>query len=238
MNNLAGAIGDLLGSNQRDDEDEDINTPLKPSKHGSRRTKTRSGRSSTTCLTISLIAFAAAFILCLIFLATSTISEGAWFSHWGFGDTSAVRTNRHIQNHDWKRTAGADRMDTSGLEKKIQHLERELQAANRGRRAAQPRAAAPHKTKKVDPWGHEDYVDEVEKKEKAEEDSINRKLSKEDKDSLHLDTEGLDKKHRNLLRAEKKAIDMQNAYARKAAAKDYSRRQKEIDEIMPSDIDC
>jgi len=129
-------------------------------------------------------------------------------------------------------------MDTTGLEKKIDDLERELQAVKRGRRGHHPQAPLHHRKQKVDPWGHEDYVDEVEKKEKAEEDSIKRKLLKEDKDSLHLDSEGLDKKHRNLLRAEKKAIDMQNAYARKAAAQDYSRRQKEIDEIMPSDIDC
>jgi len=262
MEAVVGKISAALGVQQErdDDHDEDINLPLKPSKRGARDGAARGTAASPlvgTAMTVCLVTFALLFGAFVAFSATYSTAQAAWsadgFSGL-FGPSSTVVADQQQQSADWGKISkartqgaqgargarGARATQLTAAQKEIAQLKRELQQAKQHREGGARRAGRGDRNKDGwrDKWGHGDYASEVERKERAEEQSINRKLAKDDTDSEKVEEAGLDKAHVKDLNRQKAAISRQDELARKQGAADYRRRAREVDRLMPDDSNC
>mmetsp|Transcript_57593 Transcript_57593/g.141220 ORF Transcript_57593/g.141220 Transcript_57593/m.141220 type:complete len:321 (-) Transcript_57593:138-1100(-) len=244
---IASQVSRALGTEQ-DVDDDDVNTPL-VSKYtrdmGLRRSDGR-GRTMTAFLVVFAV-LCACVVVTVATLGTAETADiadgkgGFLFSEKG----ATVLHNVHRQNKDWDKTiakeahrgAGQpDEQQVEGLQRKVHELEKELhsQSASAVKAPAVPIAH-------LSSMGHhakEDYAQDVQRKEKAEEDNIQKRVASMEKAAAHVDVAGLDSRHRQILRDMKREIHQENHLARQRANKDLLARQAEINSLMPSDDDC
>ena len=257
METVAESISKALGMGQEhDDNDEDINVPLKPSKRGaksgSRSSSLREAATSPlagTATTVCLVTFALLFGAFIAFSATYSTAQAAWSADGLAGlfrTSSTVVADRKQQSADWNKISQAapDGKGPRGgrltaAQKEIAQLKRELQHAKLreggGRRG---RNGDRNKDGWRDKWDHGDYASEVRRKEQQEEQNIRKKLAKDDTDSEKVEEAGLDKAHIKDLNRQKAAISRQDKLARTQGAADYRRREKEVENLMPDDSNC
>jgi hypothetical protein len=247
MDGVAERITQALGVSQHDDDDDDddVNIPLRASKRRSRAPSREGSSLAGTVLTFCLMAFALLFGVFMSFSATYSTAQMAWL---GDSSDSKVAADNMEQLADWKKSS-TPRAQLTAAEREIADLKRKLRQAQltgSERKGAQSQSGGGRHGRRHsktmggwrDQWGHGDYAAEVERKERQEEDHIDRKLAKEDSDSDKVEEAGLDKAHIADLKRQKAAIFRQDRMAKKLGAADYKKREEEVDSLMPNDANC